>query len=187
MRTAAPQLAGERVAAFATIRWGVGGTEAVAEVDVVNGTVVSLVASGVRVIVANEGGGGVVVAGRTLPELYIGAFASDLPRGGFSVPQRTVIPTGDAINAGANFVFPVPAFARRVRFWRTPNDPAVNTPYTLDFLLDVGGAAIEYTVNVPGLVDPVPLDIAGDIRAIRMNNIGAQNMTGVRAVFEIGL
>lgn len=154
----------------AEIKWGSGGRQQAAVIDVRNGTMVSVPASFLRVSLANEG---------TQITPVVGAQVAYLPRGGSGNAVRTRYRDTN-LASGSTADFAVPAFARLVTVFRTPENAAM----TLRFL--DSNNVLDYEVRVSASTDSFRIPLANDVQTVRVLADGTA-IPRLRLVFDLDL
>lgn len=160
--------------AVALLKWGVGGTQASAEVDFLHGVSLALPASFIRVDARREPLG-------AAPELArLGAFASYLPKTVNIIPQRTL--TGGVLGSGDVETFNVPFYAGNVRIYRQEA-----AELEVEFLN--ANLIIEYTIEIARNENQlVAIPLANSIRIIRIRKLGQQPaLTRSSLIFGLAL
>lgn len=164
--------------AIATLKWGVGGVQSVAEVDFLHGVSLSLPASFVRVDARREPLSVPVARAR------VGAFASYLPKTVNIIPQRTLqVPSSGSfpLAVASTVVFNVPFYAGNLRVFREPR-----ARIFIEFLNAL--TVVEYMIDVPRDVDLLEMmPMANNIRQIRIRNIGTPVIDRMSLIFGLAL
>lgn len=181
--------------ALATIEWGSGGYMSSAEIDILQGICLSVVASSLRIFVSDdddtvdESQGSTYVVGGFVG-LQSTPKATPLQR---SQNMRTTGRTAIANTASA--LFDVPAFAQSVQIARNPSD-ATNYMHAIaiEQLGDLAAHAVPLRVvgvNVVGSNQECPLiRLTNHTRALRITNIDTvvvANSVIPRLIYSLGL
>lgn len=168
-----PFAAGDVYRAMAWVTWGSGGAFYTAEVDIRDGTIISLPASSLQIDVLNEGT-------FATTQLEFNAAVTYLPKGGAGPVRRTRYQDAQIAGAAAWAAVVVPAFATHVSVVRTPQ----NAPYVLDF--NDSNGVLCYQVNVIAGADAFRIPLSNDIRTVDLNN-GAVAIPRARMIFDLVL
>lgn len=189
--------------AIAVIKWGIGGVQAVAEVDFSNGAVVNVTASFLRVDVFVD------LPSESLPEgtaVVLGAFVGPgwpkpnnaqrtynvLPLLGGSFPEFSYGANGYFIPApGEPGMYPTPFFGKTV--WVIANDPNVAAPNTLNtldanliFYRDIAATILAGSYRVSN-TNPGPIPVPnGAMYWSVQNNAPAISQT-LEVVFDLAI
>lgn len=169
--------------ATAIIDWGNAGHQARALVDFVQGTVVSVCASYVRIVARNDEDPNAPDAGTQV----LGAFIGYLPRPGHILPPTLTQDGGTAIGAGATgTAVPIPPFASAFHVLARLDTPFT---YAVEFLEQDATTLITRTRIVVGLSTQVPIPIPNGTRFVRVLNFAGSpdNINDVRFVFSLRL
>jgi hypothetical protein len=163
----------------AILELGLGGGLFTAEIDMIRGQQLSLVASRLRVNMQFRRINGAAALPVPAPTWEVGAsvaqgvIAHGLP------PQRTM-GTENALAAGVGVAWPIPAFATRFKVSALPDNSQLNIT-----VLRVGAAAIQ---NTPVVAYPTAwIMLPSDAWAVQINNAGLVPVTGHRVVFELSI
>lgn len=163
----------------AILELGLGGGLFTAEIDMIRGQQISLVASRLRVNMQFRRINGAAALPVPAPTWEVGAsvaqgvIAHGLP------PQRT-LGTENDLAPGVGVAWPIPAFAKRFKVSALPDNAQLNVT-----VLRVGAAAIQ---NTPVVAYPTAwIMLPSDAWAVQINNAGLAAVTGHRVVFELSL
>jgi hypothetical protein len=156
----------------AVVRWGIGGVQAEARVDLVNGTTFSVLATWLRVLAVNfaETGAG--------PTVKVGAFVGYYPKAYLPGPQLTEFRAIPLANAAAEVVR-IPPYAMELSVLTQPAGA-----YTVEFLMS-DGAVVVATLAFAAGVNRIP--IPGNAQFVRLTNTSGLPMVRRNYVFRLAL
>lgn len=167
----------------ARIYWGTGGTFAVADVDCINGTQVSVQGNFVRVDGLYLGVTPALVS--QIPNVTLGATIGYGTRAGSSTPPTwtRIDRTAIAAFGGPDRIFNIPSFAKDVTVY-TDGGGLNSVPITTGFSSNGTGAFVQVTQGA----DETPLRIIpGAMRFLILHNPNAFAIQANAAVFGIAL
>lgn len=165
--------------AVALVTWGSGGLQAPqAEIDFINGTTFSVIASFIRILGRSD------AAAVPSTTMLVGAFIGYEPRSAGSAvrgPQRT-LKTGAIVAGGATVDLTIPRYATSLSYMRNP----LTTALTLSYLDGpgnvIGIVPLAAGQDISSLVLPIP----GDAVTIRLAAAAVDQIAG-RAIFGLSL
>lgn len=173
--------------AHARVEWGVGGYQTFADIDFIQGVMLALQCSFLRVTAIYDGFPIGSPDGAATP-IRVGAFVGYEPHAS-AIPTQRTFRRSTALAAGGLQDIQVPPYAGNVEVFRaTAGAPfAPGGPFTLQFFDHSSTGTPRYAVAVAaGAASSGEIEIANDIRMIRIVN-GGDILSNVRAIFELML
>lgn len=170
--------------AHARIEWGVAGYQTFADVDFIQGLMLAIQCSFLRVTAFYDGFPIGSPDGTPTP-IRVGAFVGYEPHASVIPTQRTFRLSTPLAAAGIQDI-QVPPYAGNVEVFRaTAAAPFTGGPFTLQFFDHSSTATPRYAVAVAAADNSSgEIEIANDIRMIRIVN-GGVVLSNIRAVFEL--
>lgn len=155
------------------LRWGIGGVQAEARLDLINGTTVSVWATWLRVLAVNfaEVGFG--------PTVKVGAFVGYYPNTNVPGPQLTefrAIPLADT----ASELVRIPPYAMELTISTQPAGA-----YTVEFLMSDGAVVVATYAFAGSTIARIP--IPGEAAFVRLTNTSGAPMVRRNYIFRLAL